>query len=596
MGPLLFASGFPPSMDLEHKNTSRAIGLGWALLPCFVALPWLLETHTEPWTKFYADWLISGIVLSLLVWVLTRSPAGLPATPLLLGVAALGAVPLLQAAVGVVAFPTDSALAALYLAGFALAILASCRSEGLAPGRAADALFTGLAIAAIASVGLQLYQWLDLSWFGSLVRELPPYGRPFANVGQPNLLATLEVWGVVALWWAYERKAIGPMGAFTGAAFLLLGVAMTQSRAGWVELGLIVSVAFIQLPAMKRHVPRAVVVTLVAGFALFVLCWPMLGSELGRSSALALADQVAAGKRPAIWRLALDAIAARPWFGWGWGQGGDAHVALAASHTSIQIQITHMHNLVLDLLLWNGIPVGMLAVVAFAAWYVRRWRAEGTATQRLMLLALGVLIVHSMLELPYAYALFLLPAGLMIGVVEAQSRARTVLVIPRWAVASAAGLSLVALVMLFAEKVAVEQDMMALRMRAARIANLPPLGPPPRLVWMAPYGELLANLRTEPVAGMDAASLERFRRVAYHFPATGNLLRLAEADALNGRSAEAKEALALLCDLRPNSECTLAGRFWNDVIRPRYPALSDTWPAAVLASDKRQTASDGTSR
>ena len=68
--------------------------------------------------------------------------------------------------------------------------------------------------------------------------------------------------------------------------------------------------------------------------------------------------------------------------------------------------------------------------------------------------------------------------------------------------------------MLFAEKVSVEQDMTALRMHAAHIANLPPLGPPPRLLWMAPYGELLANLRTEPVAGMDSASLDQFRRVA----------------------------------------------------------------------------------
>jgi O-antigen ligase len=583
-------------MDLEHKKPHRPVGLGWSILPAFVALPWLLVTHVEPWTKFYADWLLAVVTLSLLVWVLVRSPAGLPGTPLALGAVALVAVPLLQAVGGLTAFPTEGAVAALYLAGFALAILTGCRSEVLAPGRAADALLTGLAIAAIASVGLQLYQWLDLSWFGSLVRELPPHGRPFANLGQPNLLATLEVWGLLALWWAYEREAIGPTGAFVGAAFLLLGVAITQSRTGWMELALIAGVAFARLRPMKRHLPRFVVLVLAGGFAIAVVFWPTLGSELGRSPVLALADQLAAGKRPAIWHLGLDAIAARPWLGWGWVQGGEAHVALAAEHASIQIQTTYMHNLMLDLLLWNGIPVGLLAVLGFAAWYVRRWRDGGTAAQRLMLLALAVLLVHSMLELPYGYALFLLPAGLMIGVVDAQSQARRVLVIPRWGVAAAAGLSLVALVMLFAEKVAVEQDLLALRMRAARIANLPPLGPPPRLVWMAPYGELLANLRTEPVEGMDVASLDSFRRVAYHFPATGNLLRLAEADALNGRSAQAQETLALLCDLRPRAECNLAGSFWNDVLHQRHPGLSDTWPVAALANDKRETDSDASSR
>ncbi len=580
-------------MDFEH--TRRPAGLGWAFLAVFVALPWLLETRVQPWTTFYPDWLIALVTLSLLAWVLIRSPAGLPATFFPLGVAALGTVPFLQAVTGVTAFPTDGAVAALYVAGFALAVLAGFRSEALAPGRAADALLTGLLIAAVLSVGLQLYQWLDLSWFGSLVRDLPPRGRPFANVGHPNLLATLQVWGLIALWWAYERKAIGPVGALVGVTFLLLGVAMTQSRAGWLELALLACVACVRLPALKRHAPRAAVLALVGGFALAVIVWPTLGSELGRGPVLALADQVVAGKRPAIWRLGLDAIGARPWFGWGWSQGGDAHVALAAEHATIQVQTTYMHNVVIDMLLWNGIPIGLLAVAGFAVWYVRRWRERGTAAQRLLLLALGVFLVHSMLELPHGYALFLVPAGLMIGMVEAASKSRQWLVIPRAVVAAAGGLLLVALVMLFAEKVSVEQDMTALRMHAAHIANLPPLGPPPRLVWMAPYGELLANLRTQPAEGMDAASLDQFRRVAYHFPSTGNLLRLAEADALNGRNAQAQAALALLCHLRPTGECNRAGSFWNETIRLRYPALSKTWPVAALVIDKHQTGASGTS-
>jgi len=561
-----------------------------------IALPWLVETHVEPWTMFYPDALMAVATFALLVWVLIRSPAGLTLTALSLGVAGVCLVPVLQTTAGLIAFPAEGALAALYLIGFMLAIIAGHRVEVMAPGRAADALFTGLAVAAFASVGLQLYQWFDFDALGVLVLKLPVNGRPFANVGQPNLLATLHAWGLVALWWAYERKAVGIVGAVTGAMFLLLGIAMTQSRTGWLEVALLAGVALVRPQALVRCVSRTTVALLAVYFVFCVVALPNLGSVMGIDPMRDVANQTSAGRRPEIWRLGIEAIVARPWFGWGWNQGGEAHVALAAQHASIQVLVPYMHNLAIDLLLWNGIPIGALALLSLTVWFTRRWRDATAAEPRLLLLALAVLVLHAMLELPHGHALFLLPAGLMMGMVDARSRARALCVVPRWAAGVVTLGMAAALALLVRDMQVAEHDLLALRMRAARIANLPPLGPAPQLWLMAPFGELLANLRAEPTSGMDGVSLDEFRRVAYHFPSTGNLLRLAEADALNGRPEDARQALLLLCLLTRPALCERAGQYWAEIGRKRYPELAATWPVAPRPTGASVASWNGLSR
>lgn len=564
---------------MTHGAVDARSGLGWIALSTAFALPWLVEKHVDPWTSFYPDWLMAAACVALMVWVWIRSPSGIPWTRMAVGMAAVAAVPLAQSVVGTIAFPAEGLVAALYLLGCASAIVVGARAETAAPGRAGDALFAGLTLAALVSVGLQLYQWLDLNQLGSLVLQVPSnHVRPFANVGQPNLLATLLAWGLIGLWRAHERSAIGPTGGTLGAAFLLFGIAMTQSRTGWLEVALLAVVTLTRPLSLRRPPSRRVVVVLALWFVALVLCWPTLSAAVGLDPVLTLDQQVEAGKRPAIWRLGLDAVANRPWFGWGWNQGGEAHVALAAKHASIQVLIPYMHNIVIDLMLWTGIPIGIGLTLGFATWYLRRLREPGSAERSLMIVALSVLLLHAMFELPHGHAAFLLPAALMIGIVEARSAAAVSFVMPRWALGAALLGAILSLMIFAREMLVVEQDLLAVRMHAARIANLPPLGPPPRLVLMASHGELLSNLRSAPEPDMSDAQLIQFRRVAYRFPSTGNLLRLAEADVLNHRPVQAREALSLMCQLRPAAECAGASRFWNQMGTAKYPDLAASWP------------------
>jgi O-antigen ligase len=570
-------------MGLTSSSSRQATGLGWVMLPIALALPWLAETHTAPWTMFYQELGMAVVMLAVAAWAASRSSEPWRVTPLPLGLAALAGVPLLQALAGRLTYPHEGVLAALYVAGFALAVLAGLRLETSSPGRTVDALFASFAIVGIASVGIQLYQWLELNQLGVLVMQLPAKGRPSANVGQPNLLATLLVWSLLALWWAYESGRIGPRGASAGVAFLLLGIAITQSRTGWLEVALLLAAAVSKGCRLQRALSRPVVVAFAAWFVLLVLVWPALGSTLGVDPALSLADQMATGKRLAIWRMGVDAIFERPWWGWGWNQGGEAQVALASPSSALPVYAPYMHNLVLDLLLWNGIPLGALAAIGLGAWFWSRWAGQDSGQQRLLLLALATLLMHAMLELPHVYAVFLLPAGLMMGAVEARAPARRILAMPRWVAAFAISVLAIALGLLARDYRAVEADLLALRMQAARIANLPPLGPGPRLVLMGSFEDLLVALRTAPEASLDDAALDRLRRVAHHFPSAANLMRLAQADALNGRPGRARDAMALLCQLTTTVNCNAASQAWDDFERNGPRAVATVEPLGVAS-------------
>ena len=74
-------------------------------------------------------------------------------------------------------------------------------------------------------MGQSVSTWRRWLWLtGLLVLPLPPGGRVIANLGQPNQLATLLLWGVLAFWWAYLHQRIGAAVAVLAVAFLLLGL------------------------------------------------------------------------------------------------------------------------------------------------------------------------------------------------------------------------------------------------------------------------------------------------------------------------------------------------------------------------------------
>ena len=265
------------------------------------------------------------------------------------------------------------------------------------------------------SLGVALYQWFGLDWLGWLVVLAPTNGRAIANLAQPNHLATLLVWGLLATWWAYVHRLARAPVVLVAAAMLLFGVAMTQSRTGAAEVLMLAAAAVVFRRPLATRGHAGALILLGAWFWIAFVGWAPLNDLLGRATAQTLEQRLAPGTRMLHWQLLIDAIAQRPWMGWGWNQVALAQFEMAPLHPASHEVIQYSHNLVLDLLVWNGIPIGVLACVASVSWFVWQVRLAQSAERVILLLAVATLLLHSMLELPHGYALFLLPAALMIG-------------------------------------------------------------------------------------------------------------------------------------------------------------------------------------
>jgi len=539
----------------------------WLLWVLAISASWLLPTHLIPWRGFHSDLMMVVALLPAALWVALRHGTPVTVPAIALAAFAVALVPLLQHAGGLLLYAGDAWIATAYLYAFALALLVGVRFEQVVPGALWRALFAAFIVAGIVSTGLALYQLLHLSGLGLLTIQFPPTGyRPFANLGQPNHLATLLVWGLIALWWLYLTGKARGVVVMAAAAFFLFGIAATQSRTGWVEVALLaVAAALYRRPLDARRCLPGVLI-LVALFVVLVIGWGMVTRALAFEGARTLAAETSAGLRPAIWRLFIDAILHEPWTGWGWNQIPVAQFAMAMDHPALGYTFLSAHNLVIDLMVQNGIPLGLLMVVALAWWFVAKARRVDTPATCLMLLAIAVLGVHALLEFPHAYAYFLLPVGLMMGALEAAHPTRLALRVRRSALVALLCLGTLMTGWIAVEYNLAERSLERVRFERARV------GPSrnsqaPDLVMLTQLREFLRFLRLRYTASATTQELEAMQRVAERYPSDGNFLVVSIAAASNGNPEMARDLLARMCRMAPLASCDRALASWREIAK-----------------------------
>lgn len=545
-----------------------------------LSLGWLLPNHYVPWTSFHADaWVAAWLALWALA-ALWRLRGPVPWHGLALGVAALLPLPWLQHAVGLLPFAGDAWVHSAYLAGLLLALLTGARWERASPAELGDALFLALGLAALGSVGLQLCQWLNLGELDIWLMGFAPGHRPYANMGQPNQLATLLLWALLGCAWGVLRGWLGGASAALAALFLLVGVALTQSRTAWLALAALLAGAWWWRRLLPRPLPWVASV-LVLAFVAFVVALPGLSQALGLDYDLTLALRTQTELRPAAWRLFARAALDSPWWGYGWGQGAAAQMQVALALPALSLGFSQAHNLFLDLVLWNGLPLGLLLSAGLLAWAWQRTRAVASGLDAVRLLLLAVVGLHAMLELPLHYAYFLLPAGLVAGMLDTRLGGAPWRQSPRAVLLGlwlAASLLLAALVR---DYLRVEAGFYQLRFEKARIGQPGPAEPP--AVWLlTQFSELIRYARLEPQASMADSELASAHQLTQAYPSLGNQLKLAAALGLNQRPAEAQDALRRLCRVLPAEDCVQARMAWGG-LQQRQPALARVaWPADAV--------------
>ncbi|MBS0318848.1 MAG: O-antigen ligase C-terminal domain-containing protein, partial [Proteobacteria bacterium] len=249
------------------------------------------------------------------------------------------------------------------------------------------------------------------------------------------------------------------------------------------------------------------------------------------------------------WREMLDALAREPWWGYGWQQVGAAQQRVASLYPPLGhgVYFDHSHDIVLDLLLWNGIPIGGLIVLLLGWWFVVHIRACRDARAAWLLAAVGGVVVHGLLEYPLEYAYFLIPVGLAMGAVEGFAPAGgAALRVPRWAALVFTLLLATVSVGVASDYMQAEQNYRIQRFELAHIGTDRVHTPAPHLRLLTQLDAFLQIAHTDPKRGMNPTQIEALRRAALRFGSQPALRRYAVALALNGRPAEAAHQLQIL--------------------------------------------------
>jgi len=444
---------------------SKPLCLGGAewLLVLTLALPTLLLARTAPQSVFWNEFVAVAMLVSAAVaFKAFQHSIAVPHFVMIFVAIAFAA------ALGWVNSRTPYAVGfAAYIVVFVVAYVLSARTVECAPDQAASSrmalvVATGLALLACFQSIVGAFQIADTSLCGLVLPRV--YRQTYGNVGQPNHYASLLSLGIVGVWYlgvsGYLRRA--------AAAVLILwlagALAASASRACWLYFACVVMLGVWSAYRSDALDKKSAVALAWVGITVLILQvaiaksgaleWVGLTSSVARA-----ADGGSNGQRLYDWSLALSAIKAHPWLGVGVGgfHGWAVEQMPATPVVTFSKFAEHAHNLPLHLAATMGLPFALAFLGAIGLWLARQLCAHMSADRLFAFSGLAVIGLHSMVEYPLWYTYFVIPAGLLCGLLAVSDpRARIVRLPAAFANVALAGL-VVALVWVARDYVIVQR-------------------------------------------------------------------------------------------------------------------------------------------
>ncbi|WP_151730606.1 PglL family O-oligosaccharyltransferase [Acinetobacter junii] len=396
------------------------------LASLLLSFAWLSPFHTYPWVTFSSELATFAAALTLFTLFLNRN---IQIPKLQLYILPVAFIPLLQWSGGLVSDFSVALLSTAYLFGFwvmvvmgyNLSLQSSAREQLMK-----QVCWLLLIIASVTSL-IAMVQWLGFESSVYGIMQLKG-NRPYANFGQPNNLATFLIVGLMGALFLYEKHKASLWLLIPASLSILFAICLTQSR---TSLLVCIFICIYWVIKQYKNKPRlnfiklfgwAATYFLIAGYLLPIIAQVMttnVGEAVTHTASLA--QRAGSGhERLGMWMQIIHAIGERPWFGYGWNQTSVA-VVESIHFNTVQVWFNSAHNIVLDLLVWNGLPLGFLIIAYFAIWLFWLSKNAKDTISIVAILMVSAILMHAMLEFPQRYAYFLLPMGFLLGLIQAQT-------------------------------------------------------------------------------------------------------------------------------------------------------------------------------
>lgn len=578
-----FESPFLGAFFMDKKTFYSDISLApaWCMGGAFLlSLGWLMPNQARPWTAFHSDAWIACILLVVSLVVFSRSRQATVVHMLPVAAVLASLLPWIQYQVGKLSFSGQAWISSAYVLGFALALLTGQQWQRLNAKWMERFFFLAVLIAGVVSVSIQLIQWFRLTESLDLLNIWILYFpidqvRPYANMAQPNQLATLLLWALLGCAWATYRGYLKIVGGVSVAAFLLVGLALTQSRSAMIGLLVALCACWTWRSFFMTRSLTCCVAGLAFWYVFLLLALPVLGSLLLLETSSNIVDRSVNESRLAIWRMVLDAAFQNPWTGYGWNQVLPAQLAVAESHSELAGKyIAQSHNLFLDFIVWVGFPTGLLLAFLILAWTWTAWRRVRNESEAIYLLVIVVVGIHAMVELPLHYAYFLLPAGLVMGSLNASMNIWLVGKVSRSIVLGFWMLLALLFGVIVNEYFRLESAYNDIRFEKANFVHAPKPHIPETLVLdhLQYWTELYAMT---PVADMPSDLVEKYVIATTYMPSPYNVSKLVVILALNQRPAAARFWIRKASVMMSADNFASAQKDWERASK-QFPQIAST--------------------
>lgn len=521
-----------------------------------IGIAWLVPTHFLPWMSWHSEVpAFFGVIL--LAWcgwqrMQKASPNGHIAVPLaVLPFAMMAIIAFAQRLGGLIPFWGNVWTIWLYLAlciagiTFGRAALAPGHNCGLpdANKESCTNFALILAIFSIIATAISFAQVFSLGDNSGWIVQMIDIRRPGGNLAQPNHLATIQAMGAASALYLFSQKKMTTFSLSLLLGYLGSGVAITESRTGAL------SITVLLLWWLRLETPKSATKRIwlpVAIWLLFVsmfLAWPHILNSLLLTDEATM--NLTSSSRLVVWRQLLSAVVLHPWVGWGIGGVSKAHNAVASNY-DISSPFTYSHNIILDMVLWLGIPASIALIVPCSFWGAK---SMVQAKKPLQWYAIAIFIplgIHSLFEYPFAYGYILAPPIMFLGFVAYKNTAKPlVLVSPNIAACFLVTCS-VMMALSVKDYLKLNQEFTYARFEAARIGLAPHLADQQQTILLTQLAAMTRAARWTPSRSITVEQLDLLQRIALQYPWVATQYRYAVALALSGQKTEAERQFKVM--------------------------------------------------